>query len=91
MIFLSLLGAADIALHNLYERAEAMSLDVVMNIALKENIFSNFPAIFNVQDSYLSLAPTSTVDGIFYCFFIKADLWDGIHYIARYFEYGAFP
>ena len=48
-------------------------------------------SFFNVEDSYLSLASTSTDDGIFYCFFIKADLWDGIHYIARYFEYGAFP
>ena len=84
--FSSLLGAADIALHNFYERAEAISLDV----AMKENRFSNFPAIFHVDDSYLSLASTNTVDSVFYCFIIKVDLCDGIHYIARYFEYGAF-
>ena len=88
--FSSLLGAADIALHNFYERAEAISLDVAMNTALEENRFSNFPAIFHVDDSYLSLASTNTVDSVFYCFIIKVDLCDRIHYIARYFEYGAF-
>ena len=67
-----------------------MSLDVAMNTALEENLFSNFSAIFNVEDSYLSLASTSTIDGIFYCLIIKVDLSDGMHYIARYFEYGAF-
>ena len=67
-----------------------MSLDVAMNTALEENLFSNFPAILNVEDSYLSLASTNTVDDIFYCLIIKVDLCDGIHYIARYFEYGAF-
>ena len=36
------------------------------------------------------IASTNTVDGIFYCLIIKVDLCDGIHYIARYFEYGAF-
>ena len=66
-----------------------MSLDLAMNTALEENLFSNFPAIFNVEDSYLSSALTNTVDGIFYCLIIKVDLCDGIHYIARYFEYGA--
>ena len=84
------LGTVNIALHNIYECAEAMSLDVAMNIALEENLFSNFSAIFNVEDSYLSLASTNTVDGIFYCLIIKLDLCDGIHYIARYFEHGAF-
>ena len=88
--FSSLLGAADIALQNIYECAEAMSLDVAMNTTMEENLFSNFPAIFHVEDSYLSLASTNTVDGIFYCLIIKVDLCDGIHYIARYFEYGAF-
>ena len=38
-IFLSLLGAADIALHDIYERAEAICLDVAMNTALEENLF----------------------------------------------------
>ena len=89
-MFSSLLGAADIALYNIYESAEAMSLDVAMNTALEENLFSNFPAIFNVEDSYLSLASTNTVDVIFYCLVIKVDLCDGIHCIPRYFEYGAF-
>ena len=36
------------------------------------------------------IASTNTIDGIFYCLIIKVDLCDGIHYIARYFEYGAF-
>ena len=67
-----------------------MSLDVAMNTALGENLSSNFPASFHVEDSYLSLASTNTVDGIFYCLIIKADLCDGQHYIARYSEYGAF-
>ena len=89
-LFSSLLGAADIALHNIYECAEAMALDVAMHTALEENLFSNFPAIFNVEDSDLSLASTNTVDGIFYCLIIKVYLCDGIHHIARYFEYGAF-
>ena len=40
--------------------------------------------------SHLSLASTNTVDSIFYCLIIKVDLCNGIHYIARYFEYGAF-
>ena len=87
-LFSSLLGAADIALYNIYECAEAMSQDVAMNTALEENLFSNFPAIFNVEDSII--ASTNTVDGIFYCLIIKVDLCDGIHYIARHFEYGAF-
>ena len=64
-LFSSLLGTVNFALHNIYECAEAMSLDVAMNTALEENLFSNFSAIFNVEDSYLSLASTSTVDGIF--------------------------
>ena len=51
----SILGAADIALHNIYECAEAMSHDVAMNIALEENLFSNFPAIFNVEVSTNSI------------------------------------
>ena len=89
-LFSSLSGATDIALHNIYECAEAMSLDVAMSTALEENLFSNFPAIFNVEHSYLSLASTNTVDGIFYCLIIKVDLCDGIHYIARYFEYDVF-
>ena len=89
-MFSSLLVATDIALHNVYECAEAMSLDVAMNAALEENLFSNFHANFNVEDSYLSLASTNTVDGIFYCLIIKVDLCDGIHYIVRYIEYGAF-
>ena len=88
--FSSLLGAADIALQNIYECAEAMSLDVAMNTTMEENLFSNFPAIFHVEDSYLPSASTNTVDGIFYCLIIKVDLCDRIHYIARYFEYGAF-
>ena len=54
-LFSSLLGAADIALHNIYECAEAVSLDVAMNTALEENLFSNFPAIFNVEDSTHSI------------------------------------
>ena len=36
------------------------------------------------------IASINTVDGIFYCLIIKVDLCDEIHYIARYFEYGAF-
>ena len=82
--FSSLLGAADIALNNIYECAEATSLDVAMNTTLEKNLFSNLPAIFNVKDS------ANIVDGIFNCLIIKVDLYDGIHYIARYFEYGAF-
>ena len=39
--FLSLLGAADIALHDIYERADAISQDVAMNTALEENLLSN--------------------------------------------------
>ena len=58
-LFSSLLGAADIALHNVYECAEATSLDVAMNTTLEDNLFSNLPAIFNVEDS------TNIVDGIF--------------------------
>ena len=54
-LFSSLLGAADIASHNIYECAEAVSLDVAMNTSLEENLFSNFPAIFNVEDSTNSI------------------------------------
>ena len=67
-----------------------MSLDVAMNTTLEENLFYNFPAILHVEDSYLSLVSTNTADGIFHCLIIKVDLWEGIHYIARYFEYDAF-
>ena len=57
--------SADIALHNIYKCAEVMSLDVAINTALEENLFSNFPAIFNVKESYLSCASTNAADGIF--------------------------
>ena len=40
-LFSSLIGAPDIALHNIYECAEAMSLDIAMNTALEENLLSN--------------------------------------------------
>ena len=78
-------------MHNIYECAEGMSLDVVMNTALEENLFLNFSGIFNVEESYLSLASTSAIDGIFYCLIIKVDLCDRINHIARYFEYDALP
>ena len=67
-----------------------MSLDVAINAALEENLFSNAPAIWNVEDSYLSLASASTADGIFYCILIKVDFSDKTYYVARYFEYGTF-
>ena len=89
-LFLFLLGAVDVALHNIYECGEAMSLDVAMNAALEENLFSNAPAMFNVEDSYLSLASDNTADGIFYCLVMKVDLSDRSYYVARYFEYGSF-
>ena len=88
-MFSSLLCAPDIALDNIYECAEAMSLGVAMNTSLEENLLSNFQAMFNVEDSYLLLASTNTVDVIFYCLIIKLELCDGIHYIAKHFEYVA--
>ena len=67
-----------------------MSLDVAINTTLEENLFSNAPAMFNVEDSYLSLASASTADGIFYCLIMKIDFSDKTYYVARYFEYGTF-
>ena len=66
-----------------------MFLDVAMDTTLEENLFTNFPAIFNMEDSYSPLRSTNTVDVNFYCFAIKVDICDRIHYIERYFEYGA--
>ena len=67
-----------------------MSLEISITGKLEETLFKTFPAIFNIEDSYLTLTSTKDVDSIFYCLVMKINIKEKDIFIARYFEYGGF-